>query len=472
MRRLALVVVLAFVAVACRVGDDSTAESVGTPGGDDVEVGADEDAGGSTTPTTFPAAPTIPTGALDAAVSDDLDAIFAAAPTDLDTDALERVAQSGDARIGWLVSDLLRFFQNADDMGALVDAFDDLTGVRVTDPFAWGTVTDHMIAWDLPAPPDYVDRKADLFLEIEPGWQPFFADADSAIDWRLVSWGGVLIDDRELDAVAFPCNDGCIPALDDPEVTDAAGGDWYDDDGIVFGLEVDGETRAFPKNIMEVHEMVNGTLGGRRFAMPYCTLCLSAQAYFTDDVAPDVDIPADTYEFRTSGLLSRSNKVMYEFHTKSVFDTFTGVALSGPLEDAGVELEQISIVTTTWGEWKDAHPDTTIIAEDGGIGRFYDDDPLGGRDDDGPIFPIGNSDPRLGIQDRVLGVETPDGAGIAFPVIALTSATDAVTEGDIRVVRDAGGFRAETIDGEALVSHEAFWFAWSQFFPDTELWEP
>ncbi|MDQ3767567.1 MAG: hypothetical protein M3346_09505, partial [Actinomycetota bacterium] len=35
-----------------------------------------------------------------------------------------------------------------------------------------------------------------LFLELEPGWEPFFADANSAIDWRLVSWGGVLIDDR------------------------------------------------------------------------------------------------------------------------------------------------------------------------------------------------------------------------------------------------------------------------------------
>jgi hypothetical protein len=74
---------------------------------------------------------------------------------------------------------------------------------------------------------------------------------------------------------------------------------------------------------------------------------------------------------RTSGLLSRSNKVMYDLRTESVFDTFTGAAVSGPLRDAGLVLEETTGVRTTWGEWKAAHPDTTIIAEDGGVGRSY-----------------------------------------------------------------------------------------------------
>jgi len=30
--------------------------------------------------------------------------------------------------------------------------------------------------------------------------------------------------------------------------------------------------------------------------------------------------------------------------------------------------------------------------------------------------------------------------------------------------------RAQTSDGEEIPAHEAFWFAWSQFHPDTELW--
>jgi hypothetical protein len=47
---------------------------------------------------------------------------------------------------------------------------------------------------------------------------------------------------------------------------------------------VGGGAVAFPKNVMEVHELVNITIGGRRIGIPYCTLCGSAQAYRTDDV--------------------------------------------------------------------------------------------------------------------------------------------------------------------------------------------
>jgi len=216
--------------------------------------------------------------------------------------------------------------------------------------------------------------------------------------------------------------------------------------------------------------MVNISIGGRRLGIPYCTLCGSAQAYLTDSVPGPFDPPV----LRTSGLLSRSNKVMYDLNTQSVFDTFTGQALSGPLQDAGVELQQIAVVTSTWGAWKDAHPDTKIVAEDGGIGRSYPADPLQGRDDAGPIFPIGDVDPRLPVQALVLGVIAPDGAPIAFPVDAARAALAAgepVTLDDVEVVADGGGLRARARDGAELASHQAFWFAWSQFYPDTDLWQ-
>ena len=181
-----------------------------------------------------------------------------------------------------------------------------------------------------------------------------------------MSWGGVSIDDRPLGATEL-CERGCIPALDDPILTQAANGDWYPDERIVFGLVIDTDVVALPRNIMEIHEMVNMTVGGRRLGIPYCTLCGSAQAYYTDSVPVGVSVPV----LRTSGLLVRSNKVMYDLETSSVFDTFTGRALSGPLQDAGIVLEQATVVVTTWGDWKAAHPMTRIVARDGGIGRTY-----------------------------------------------------------------------------------------------------
>ena len=416
-----------------------------------------------------PPAPAVPDGPLDPRLASDLDRVFGAEGVDLD--ALARVGGSGDARVAWLLSDLLRFVQVGETSDAAVLAFERLTGTDVPRGFAWPLVTNWLIAWDLPAPPDYVSWKRIFFEFVEPDWIPFFDDADADIDWRLLSWGGVFMDDRQPHQVNSPCIRGCIPAINDPAVTDAAGGGWYPDERLVFGVVVNGEARAYPKNIMEIHEMVNDTIGGRRIGMPYCTLCGSAQAYFTDRPPPGFR----NIELRTSGLLSRSNKVMFDYNTMSVFDTFRGNAVSGPLQDENYVLEMLTVVTSTWGEWKAAYPDTTIVAADGGLGRFYPFDPLGGRDDDGPIFPVGSVDIRLPVQEQVLGIETPDGQHVAFPVgqarAALEDGADVVLAG-IRVLMDAGGLRAELANGTPVASHQAFWFAWSQFHPDTFVWTP
>lgn len=389
----------------------------------------------------------------------------------LDTSAVDDLTSSGDVRHAWFVSDLLRFFGGGDG-DQLVDAFETLSGESIAaDPdlavSPWLSVTNHLIAWDTPAYAGYRDDKGGIFTQLEPAWSPFFDDPDATIDWRYVSWGGVLIDDRPLGD-PDPCAGGCIPALDDPETTDAEGGAWYPDDRTVFGIVVDDDALAIPLNIAEIHEMFNLSLGDARLAIPYCTLCGSAQAFVTDRAADDLVM-------RTSGLLNRSNKVMYDLITGSVFDTFTGAAVSGPLLDEQVVLDEVTVVRSTWAEWKREHPDTAIIAQDGGIGRSYDLDPLGGRDDDGPIFPVGDVDQRLEVQEFVVGVITDDGTPIAFPseeASAAFKAGDPVELEGVTLRESGDGLIAiDDATGRELAAHEAFWFAWSQFHPDTLVWE-
>jgi hypothetical protein len=161
---------------------------------------------------------------------------------------------------------------------------------------------------------------------------------------------------------------------------------------------------------------------------------------------------------------------MFDLRTFSAFDTFTGEAVTGPLREAGVVLNQASVVTSTWGDWKTEHPETTIIAADGGIGRTYPADPLRGRDDDGPIFPVGDVDPRLPVQAAVLGVIAADGTPVAFPVDSALLALDAgrkVSLMGIDVTSDGSGIR---VVGD-IPGHQSFWFAWSQFHPDTVVWD-
>ncbi len=256
--------------------------------------------------------------------------------------AVKRIAASGDARLAWYLFDLARF-AGRDTAIELANAFEKLTGSPLPSD-AHTAMGDRMLAWDLPAPPlGYRELMRDLFLLIEPKWEPFFADVASAIDWRQVGWGGVFIDDRPDASQGQVCPRGCIPALDQPKVTLAASGGWYPDSASVFGIVINGQARAYPKNIMEVHEMVNDTLGGRQIGIPYCTLCQSAQAYFTDRV------PGFKPLLRTSGLLSRSNKFMYDISTLSALNMFTGRAISGPLHEAGVVLPQATVVTAAWG---------------------------------------------------------------------------------------------------------------------------
>ena len=418
----------------------------------------------------FGTPPAVPDGALSPAIQ------FAARVAFVDSTvlsvwdnnqelALSAIGRSGDPRLAWIISDMQRFVANQQQQQALVLAASELLGKTFDVENAWHDITNHLLAWDIPAPPDYLDYKRAIFTSNIPGWDELFIEGD--IDWRLVSWGGVLIDNRAYGKTDDGCN--CIPAADNPEVSNAEEAVWLKDDDIIFGIEVNGKARAYPRRIMEVREMINDTLGGRNLSIPYCTLCGAAQAFYTDRLPEGIKQPV----LRTSGLLSRSNKVMYDLNTYSLFDTFLGRAVTGPLADKDIALTQVSVVTTDWGTWKREHPDTTVLLERYALGR--NPDFRNGRDANGPIFPVGDVDPRLPVQEDVIGVITASGTPVAFP---RASAFVALSRGkiieieNVRLVLTAGGIKAVDDAGSDLGSHQAFWFAWSQFHPQTAIWVP
>lgn len=377
--------------------------------------------------------------------------------------ALKKITRSNDPRLAWVITDGLRFVGSRELAQDFAKSLNKLLDTRLNGFDAWNDAVDRLIAWDIPAPPNYIKYKRLIYASVLPAWAPLFKEGK--IDWRHVSWGGVRIDDRPFGETDELCN--CIPAADNPEVTSAKEATWLSDNAVVFGVSINGEHRAYPRRIMEVREMVNDTLGGRDLGIPYCTLCGSAQAWFTDQMPAGVSRPV----LRTSGLLIRSNKVMYDLVTKSVFDTFIGNAVTGELADRNLQLKQASVITATWGDWKKAHPDTTVLAEHLALGRDFDF--RNGRDANGPIFPIGDVDPRLPVQEDVLGVITPGGEPLAFHVPSLIASLDAgkpVNVDGVRVILEAGGVRAVDAANKDLGTHQAFWFAWSQFHPGTRLW--
>lgn len=379
------------------------------------------------------------------------------------TSAIKTLGNSNDPRVAWLISDMMRIAGSNQMLSLLGGAISTLLNLEFEDGNYWNRTTNHLIAWDIPAPPNYLKYKRNIYRVIEPEWEALFTEGD--IDWRHVSWGGVRIDNRKYDETNARCN--CIPAADNPTITSAADAQWLKDDDIIFGIEVNGEYRAYPRRIMEVREMINDTLGGRDLGIPYCTLCGSAQAYYTDELPDGVQRPV----LRTSGLLIRSNKVMYDVNTFSVFDTFRGQAVTGPLAEKQFKLKQAGVVTTQWGRWKATYPKTTVLAESLALGRDFDFS--NNRDANGPIFPIGDVDPRLPVQEDVVGLLTASGIPVAFPVSQVVEALakgESVRYENIQITLDAGGVKAINEQGQDLGSHQSFWFAWSQFHPETKLW--
>ena len=207
--------------------------------------------------------------------------------------------------------------------------------------------------WNQPdtSHPAYGDFKSALYSRIDPVFGGYFS-SDREMDIRLdeIRWGGVR-------------QDG-IPPLRSPRMVSATEADYLADDNIVFGLEINGDARAYPKRILAWHELFIDRVGGEPVAGVYCTLCGSMILYKTE-------YEGINYSLGTSGFLYRSNKLMYDQATQSLWSTLWGKPVVGPLVGRGIELERFSVVTTTWRAWQNRHPDTVVLSLDTGYRRDY-----------------------------------------------------------------------------------------------------
>lgn len=195
-----------------------------------------------------------------------------------------------------------------------------------------------------------IDDNFDLFLRPE-----YLARDRMKIRLEEITWGGVQ-------------KDG-IPSLDNPQLIAATKADYLQDDDLVFGIEINGDVRAYPLRIMGWHEMFNEVIGGIPVALAYCTLCGSGILFETQLAGRSKPLV-----FGSSGFLYRSNKLMFDRETHSLWNQFTGKPVVGPLADSGIALKQRPVVITTWASWKRSHPDTHVLSLNTGHRRDYRSD--------------------------------------------------------------------------------------------------
>jgi len=191
-----------------------------------------------------------------------------------------------------------------------------------------------------------------------------------------------------------PPRDG-IPSVDNPQFVKAFEADFVSDNDVIIGLEINGETKAYPLSILVWHEIVNDNVGDTPVAVTYCPLCFTNQVF-------ERTINGQEVEFGTSGKLYNSNLVMYDRLTESYWSQALGTAIVGEL--AGYELEKIPFDVITWKDWRTLNPDTLILTTDTGHLRPYGVDPYGSYYTDPRIlFPVENEDDRLPPKSLIVG---------------------------------------------------------------------
>ena len=179
----------------------------------------------------------------------------------------------------------------------------------------------------------------------------------------------------------------------------------------MFGVSVNGVARAYPKRILAWHEMALDRLGDVELTIVYCTLCGTVIPY-------ESVVEGRHITFGTSGLLYRSNKLMFDHETKSLWNTFEGVPVVGALVDSGVRLTHRSVVTTTWGEWRRRHPGTTVLSVETGHQRDYSEGAAYRKyfATDRLMFAVPALDDRLGTKDEVVVLLAEGPSGTRHPL--------------------------------------------------------
>jgi hypothetical protein len=191
-----------------------------------------------------------------------------------------------------------------------------------------------------------------------------------------------------------PPKDG-IPSIDNPIFANIQGSHFMSDSDTVIGLEINGETKAYPLFILVWHEIINDNVGGTPVAVTYCPLCYTNQVF-------ERVIDGQEVEFGTSGKLYNSNLLMYDRLTESYWSQALGMAVKGEL--TGYQLNLIPFDVITWGDWKKLHPDTLILTTDTGYIRSYATDPYGNYYTEPRIlFPVEHSDDRMHPKEIIIG---------------------------------------------------------------------
>jgi hypothetical protein len=275
---------------------------------------------------------------------------------------------------------------------------------------------------------------------------------------------------------------------------------------------------------LDTADGIAGSVPGKPVMLAYCTLCGSGILYDVTVSDPLLNEGAETVlEFGSTGMLMRSNKLMYDRNTDTVWNALTGAPAFGALASSDLQLTILPVVVTDWATWLAEHPDSSVLSLETGYNRDYIN---GGaytdyfNDPNFIMFPVWQQDTSVNENKEVVFTLIIDDTPKAYPLDLLipeTVTNDALAGVDVVIISRAtpersffepggaavrayergeysfspGDNEREVVDEngviwqvteDALIStdgdtlprlggHLAFWFGWYSFHPDTLVYE-
>jgi hypothetical protein len=299
-------------------------------------------------------------------------------------------------------------------------------------------------------------------------------------------------------------------AIHQPEFVAASEATFLQDDDILLGLTSGQLAKAFPAGDLAQHGAVFDELPDAPISVTWCGVCNTGLVFHAE-------VKGRTLHFQYDRMVG-ANEVQKDLETGTSWQQATGEAIDGPLK--GTRLKLYPAIRTTWAEWRKQYPHTVVLKP---LPGYAERMPTRSRriKDVTRVGPEGapngalTLDKRLPARETVAGLEV-GGETVAYPfsqlriarivndhigglpiVIVHQPSSDTTTAFEARAKGKALEFQLATDDASSVIDRETrstwnaygrclegpmkgtqltqmilvpqFWFAWSQFRPETRV---
>ena len=233
-----------------------------------------------------------------------------------------------------MILELRGIIQNPHITQNLIKLLEDKTSRSPSDivgmyRWIWGPkVTEH---------PRYAEFKSLLYNGIDTRFRKVFSPRPQAqIDLRELLFNG--------------SHDDRVPSIQQPQMVTRDKATELRDSHMVVGIMVDGVAKAYPRKMLAHHEVVKDQIGKSKILLVDCVISGTVTAFSSTS--------EKLMDFFSSGFIYRSHKVLMDPSSSTLWSSVTGERIVGPKTQP---LVRHPVVITTWGEWKQRHPNTWIL---------------------------------------------------------------------------------------------------------------